>query len=499
MKPDVIIIGSGMGGATYAAALAPSGQNILILERGERLQSSTKDRDAKAIFVDRHFVSDETWHEPSGAAFRPGNYALVGGNSKLYGAALIRFREQDFRSRAHAGGKTPDWPLRYEDLEIFYGQAEDLYQVRGLGEPLDPTEPPHSRPYPFSEIPHEPDISWLSTRLRAAGLSPTHIPLGIDLEAWLGAGKTPWDAYPNTGVGKMDAETCGLKTALQYPNVELRTGVTVERLIPGDGGRIASIQVQTQAGEETLSADIIILAAGAVQSAALLLKSTSESYPTGLANRSDQVGRNFMNHNASAVMAMKPWRRNQAVYQKTLMLNDFYDQGPGGQGPLGNVQMLGKISAPILKANMPWLPSSLARWISNRSFDFYAMSEDLPDPRSRVTLDEDQIMLNWHRTNWVAHEELVKALKQTLRKAGFPVVVSKAFDHRTPSHQCGTIRMGDDPQTSAINSYGQSHDHPNLIIADASSFVTSAAVNPALTIAALALRSAQALMKGKIG
>ena len=344
MKPDVIIIGSGIGGATYAAALAPSGRNILILERGERLEPSDKDRDAKAVFADRHFVSSETWYEPDGTAFRPGNYAMVGGNSKLYGAALIRYRAQDFRSRSHAGGETPDWPLTYEELEPFYGQAEQLYQVRGSNADADPTEPQRSSPYPFAEVPHEPDLLWLSNQLKAAGLHPTHIPLGLDLDAWLAGGQTPWDAYPNTGQGKMDAETCGLKAALKHPNVQLRTGVTVQRLLAGKNGRIEALKIETSQGHETLSAPVIVLAAGAVQSAALLLKSGNEAFPSGLANRSDQVGRNFMNHNASAVMALKPWRLNQAIYQKTLMLNDFYDQGPNRQGPLGNVQMLGKIS-----------------------------------------------------------------------------------------------------------------------------------------------------------
>ena len=244
---------------------------------------------------------------------------------------------------------------------------------------------------------------------------------------------------------------------------------------------------------ETFSAPLIVLAAGAVQSAALLLRS-------GLANRSDQLGRNFMNHNASAIMALKPWRRNRAVYQKTLLVNDFYDRGPDGhsgpKGPLGNIQMLGKISGAILHANAPRLPRMLAGWIARRSFDFYAMSEDLPHPDSRVTLKGDQIVLDWQRTNWAAHQGLVKAFTRVLRRCGFPFVVSRAFDHRTPSHQCGTARMGHDPKTSVVNPYGQCHDHPNLVIADASCFVTSAAVNPALTIAALSLRSAQAFMRG---
>ena len=381
MQPDVIIIGSGVGGASYAAALAPSGRNVLILERGERLQPSPFDRDGKAIFADQYFMSDEIWHEPDDTPFQPGNYAFVGGNSKMYGAALIRFRPQDFRAREHLGGSTPSWPLSYEELEPFYSAAEDLYQVCGDR-------------HPHSPVPHEPDMIWLKDRLTAAGLSPEHLPLGIDLNTWLAGGQSPWDGHPGTGFGKMDAETCALAEALKHPNVILKTGCTAERLVAGPDGRIAKLHVETSQGAETLTAPVIILAAGAVQSVALLLGSAAEAYPTGLANRSDQVGRNFMNHNASAMMAVMPWRQNRSIYQKTLMVNDYYDQGPEGKGPLGNIQMLGKISGPILKAQVPWLPQSLAGWIARRSFDFYAMSEDLPDPRSRVTLANDKIVLN---------------------------------------------------------------------------------------------------------
>ena len=496
MQPDVIIIGSGMGGATYAAALAPSGRQIMILERGERLRPSAFDRDGKAIFADQHFMSDEVWHEADGTPFRPGNYALVGGNSKMYGAALIRFRPQDFAARQHVGGQTPDWPLTYEDLETFYGAAEQLYQVRGDGN--DAQEPHRSQPYPHPAVPHEPDMVWLAERLHTAGLHASHLPLGVDLETWLAGGQNPWDGHPGTGLGKMDAETCGLAAALKHPTVRLRTGCLVQRLIADADGRITDLQVSTPEGPETLSAPLIVLAAGAVQSAALLLRSGSQAHPTGLANRSDQLGRNFMNHNASAILALKPWRQNRSVYQKTLMVNDFYDQGPGQTGPLGNIQMLGKISGPILRAQVPWISERLATWIARRSFDFYAMSEDLPDPRSRVTVTEDAIKLHWHRSNWQAHRGLVQAFTRTLRKIGFPLVLSRAFDHLTPSHQCGTARMGQDPVISVVNSFGQCHDHPNLIIADASCLVTSAAVNPALTIAALALRSADALMTGRI-
>jgi choline dehydrogenase-like flavoprotein len=485
MQPDIIIIGSGMGGATLAAALAPSRARILILERGQRLDPSPEARNPEAIFARGHFRPDEEWLDADGRAFSPGNYYYAGGNSKLYGAVLIRYRAQDFRPLRHAEGTTPGWPVSYATLEPFYQEAETLYQVRGqIGE--DPTEPPHSGTYPYLPVPDEPAIADLRRRLRAAGLHPASLPLGVDIDRWLAHGQTPWDAFPDTCGGKMDAETVGLAHALQHPNVTLRTGAQVDRLDAAPDGRVTALHLTTG---ESLTAPLIVLCAGAVQSAALLLRSASDAFPQGLANRSDQVGRNFMNHNLSAVLALHPFRRNRGVYQKTLMLNDFYLSGGPGQTPLGNIQLLGKISGPILASDTP-LPRPLATWIADRSIDFLAMSEDLPNPESRVTLRGDRIVLDWKRSNWGAHQALVARIRRVLRRAGYPVVLSRPFDRRTPSHQCGTTRMGTDPTASVVSPDLRAHDHPNLFIVDAGVLPTSAAVNPALTIAALALRAA---------
>ncbi|WP_424965813.1 GMC oxidoreductase [Dinoroseobacter sp. S375] len=487
MQPDVVIIGSGMGGATLAAALAPSGRRILILERGERLRPSPRDRDAEAIFGTGYFRPDESWLDGQDRAFNPGNFYYVGGNSKFYGAALIRYRAEDFEARAHPGGSTPGWPLVYGDLEPDYQAAEEMYRVRGaLGQ--DPTEPPHSGTYPHGPVPDEPEIVDLRARLQRVGLTPASLPLGVDLDTWRGAGDTTWDGYPDTCGGKMDAESCGLAQALAHPNVELRTGCRVTRLEAGAGGRITAVQYEADGKAETLRPRIVGLACGAVQSAALLLASADEARPTGLANRSDQVGRNFMNHNCSAVLALHPLRRNRAIYQKTLMVNDYYNGDGAGGLPLGNIQLLGKITGPILAANSK-LPGWLAQAVAARSVDLYAMSEDLPNPDSRVTLKDGQIRLDWQRSNWEAHLQLVATLKAKLRAAGFPIVLSQPFDRRTPSHQCGTARMGADPATSVVDVFCRSHDHGNLFITDASVLPTSAAVNPALTIAALALRA----------
>ena len=484
MTPDVIIIGSGMGGATLAAALAPTGRRILILERGYRLLHSPEARDPDAIFGRGHFRPDEEWLDGAGKPFNPGNYYVAGGNSKFYGAVLMRYRAQDFSPLRHMGGTTPGWPISYAQMEPWYQAAEALYQVRGaLGQ--DPTEPVHSGDYGFAPVPDEPAIADFRKRLQNVGLHPSSLPLGVDIDQWLSKGQTPWDAYPDTCGGKMDAETVGLAHALQHPNVTLQTGARVVRLIAG-AGRITGVEV---AGQGILRAPVVVLAAGAVMTAALLLASGDAANPNGLANGSDQVGRNFMNHNLTGVLALHPFRRNPSVYQKTIQVNDFYLTGGADGLPLGNIQLLGKISGPILAADTP-LPRRLAHWVANRSVDLLAMSEDLPNPDSRVTLQDGQVRLNWLRSNWDAHLALVAKLKRYLRKAGYPIVISKVFDRRTPSHQCGTVRMGDDPSNSVVNAQSKSHEVENLYIVDASVLPTSAAVNPALTIAALALRAA---------
>lgn len=484
--PDIVIIGSGMGGATLAHALAPTGRSILILERGEHIRDTPQARDDAAIFRDGFYRPDETWHDGAGRPFNPGNYYCVGGNSKFYGAVLMRYRAEDFAALEHPGGMSPAWPFPYETLEPWYQAAEQLFQVRGDAD-QDPTEPPRSGSYPFPPVPDEPPIAQVRAALKRAGVTPSSLPLGVDIDAWSVRAHTPWDAFPDTTGAKMDAQTAPLAKALRHDNVTLQTGARVTRLHCDAAGRISGIDIDGKGGHRRLSAGLVVLSAGAVNSAALLLASADEARPTGLANRSDMVGRNFMNHNSSAVLALHPLRRNRAVYQKTLQFNDFYlGGGPGGE-PLGNVQLLGKISGIIL-ASQSGLPGILAHWIARRSVDFYAMSEDIPNPDSRVSLHDGQIVLDWKRSNWAAHLALVAKLKRVLRRAGFPLVLSRAFDRRAPSHQCGTARMGHDPAQNVLDPYCRAHDHGNLFVMDASFMPSSAAVNPALTIAAQALR-----------
>ncbi|MFY7779036.1 MAG: GMC oxidoreductase [Elstera sp.] len=483
---DVLIIGSGMGGATLAAGLAGSGARVVMLERGEAIPASAPARDPRAIFQRGHFRPAETWRDGAGRDFSPGTYYVVGGNSKFYGAVLLRYRREDFEARAHAEGDTPGWPFPYETLEPWYGRAETLFRVRGA-EGEDPTEPAHSTRYPHPPVPDEPAIAEVRARLRGVGLAPFSLPLAVDIERWLAGGKTPWDAFPDTRSGKLDAETAPLAQALRDPRFRLVTGARVRRLLASpDGRRVAGVEVETAEGLQRLSAGTIVLSAGAVNSAALLLASE-------IGNQAGAVGRYFMNHNCTAMLAVDPRRPNPSVYQKTLGINDFYLSDGRGGPPLGNIQLLGKISGAILKASLPWVPERALGLLARHSVDWYAMSEDLPRPESRVTLDGASIRLDWRRSNMRAHHGLVRAFRARLRDAGYPLVLARLFDQRTPSHQCGTTRMGSDPATSVVDPFCRSHTISNLYVVDAGFLPTSAAVNPALTIAAQALRVADHL------
>jgi len=492
ITPDILIIGSGMGGATLAHGLAPSGASILILDKGKQLPERPENRDARAIFQRGFFRPDETWLDAERRPFNPGNYYVHGGNSKFYGAVLMRYRAEDFDGIAHADGDAPPWPFRYAELAPWYEAAEALYQVRGEAG-TDPTEPPRRKGFPFPPVPDERAIAETRERLAGVGLHPFSLPLGVDIERWLAHGQTPWDAFPDARCGKMDAETCALLPALAHENVRIESGAEAKRLILApDGKHIEAVEYEQDGERREIRGGIVVVAAGAVRSAALLLASS----PEGIANRSGAVGRHFMNHNLSAMLAVDPRLRNDSVYQKTFGINDFYFGDGIDRLPLGNVQLLGRVSGQILKADLRFAPEFALDFLSRRSVDFLIMSEDLPKPESRVRIDGGDIVLEWQRSNMTAHHGLKRRMREALRQAGFPLVLTRLFDRKTPSHQCGTIRIGDDPATAPLDPYGRAFDHPNLFVCDASTLVTSAAVNPALTIAAMALRLAAHISGG---
>lgn len=490
---DIVIVGSGVGASSLAYSLADTGRKIVILERGDYLKDSAEARDDIAIFQRGFYRPTEEWLGTDGESFLANNYYYVGGNSKFFGAVMYRYRKEDFKARPHLDGSSPGWPMSYEDLEPWYERAEQVFNVRGaLGE--DPTEPPHSRPYAFNAVPDEPSIASVRSRLKRAGIHPSSLPLAIDIEAWLGRAKTGWDAFPNTGLGKVDAEVGPLSQALKHPNVSIKTGANVQRLETDQSGKhITSVVFIKDGVEQRISAEVFAVAAGAVQTAALLLRSANAAHPTGLSNSSDQLGRNFMNHNTSAMLVLD-YKHNASVYQKTLAFNDFYNENNEYGAPLGGVQLLGHITGNILKANFPVpAPGWLINLIARHAYGWFLTSEDLPNPESRVMVKDGRIVVNWVRSNMRAHEALIKKTKEVMRKAGFPVVLTHTFGRKTTSHQCGTARLGTDPATSVVDLNCRSHDIHNLYITDASVLPTSAAVNPALSISALAIKAGSSI------
>jgi choline dehydrogenase-like flavoprotein len=490
MDADIVIIGSGVGGGAVALQLADSGARITILERGERLPREPQNTDPEAVFVQRRYRAKETWVDGAGQPFTPGQYYFVGGHTKFYGTAMFRLRVHDFEATAHEDGESPAWPVSYAELEPFYAQAEALFRVHGQAG-VDPTEPARSSAYPFGPVPHEPLIGALADKLRGRGLHPFHMPSAIDLReggACIRCGTC--DAFPCRLDAKGDAEICLIDPALQRPNVTLHTGCRVTRLVTDEAGqRIVAAEFERGGVTETIRASLFVLSAGAINSALLLQRSANSQHPNGLANSSGAVGRHYMNHNTTCLMGLLPFTVNDTRFPKTLTLNDFYAAGPGRPHALGNIQMLGNIQEPMLRSAVPQLPGWIGRPLARHSVDWLVMSEDLPHADSRVRLLPDgRTQLDWRRTNVPTHAAFVRQTKALLREIGFSAVLSRPFGLDVPSHQCGTVRFGNDPATAPLDAYCRAFDHPNLFVVDASFFPSSAALNPALTVAAQALR-----------
>ena len=494
---DFIIIGSGMGGGAMAYALRGCGASVLLLERGDYLPQEPQNWQVDAVFDEARYKPAESWIDAStGDAFKPGVHYYVGGNTKVYGAALPRLRREDFEAIEHEGGTSPAWPVSYDDLEPYYEVAEKLFFVHGKAGD-DPTEPPRSSPYPFPPVPHEPVIGALVEKLRGQGLSPYCLPLAIDLRdggACIRCGTC--DGFPCRVHAKGDAERCLVKPALASGAVELWTRCQAKRIHTDESGRrVVAVDIERDGEAFTVAADTIIVSCGAVNSALLLLRSANAKHPAGLANASGMIGRNYMVHNNTALTAVAPLRTNTTVFQKTMAINDYYFGDADFPYPMGNIQLLGKLQAGMLSAAKPWLPKPFLREMARRSVDWWVMSEDLPDPQNRVFYGSDgRVQVRWQPNNRVAHRQLIQRAARMMRRAGYPLVFTETLGIDTNSHQCGTARFGNDPATSALDPQCKARDIDNLYIVDSSFFPSSTAMNPALTICAMALRVADHLL-----
>ena len=506
---DIIIIGTGAGGGTLAQHLAPSGKRILLLERGDYVAREKDNWDSRSVNLLGKYQTKEVWKDVEGNDLHPHTNYGVGGNTKFYGAALFRLRKEDFGELRHHGGVSPAWPITYDELEPYYTRAERLYHVHGeRGE--DPTEPPASAPYPHPAVSHEPRLRKLGEDFAALGLRPFHTPLGIMIDE-----KRPHasrcircntcDGYPCLVQGKSDAQVIGVDPALQHPNVSLLTNAYVERLETSSSGREVSKVVVRRGGERMeLSAGLVVVSCGAINSAALLLRSANDKHPQGLANASDVVGRHYMGHVNSVLMAISRCP-NPTVFQKSLSVNDFYFGSDDFPYPMGHISFVGKLDGDALKGGAPPLiPGFTLDLMARHSLDFWLTSEDLPDPENRVTIDRDgRVVLAYKPNNEEGHRRLVAKLQQLMKEQRACPIHGKEchqglfsrslyVGQRIPlagvAHQNGTIRFGRDPRTSALDVNCKAHDVENLYVVDASFFPSSGAVNPSLTIVANALR-----------
>ena len=502
---DVIIIGSGAGGGTLACRLAPSGKQVLLLERGDWLPREVQNWDASAVFVDNRYVSRDLWYDGHGKSFQPQIHYYVGGATKFYGAALYRLRERDFGELKHHGGISPQWPVGYDVFEPYYTQAEQLYCVHGArGE--DPTEPPASAPYPFPPVSHEPRIQALFDDMTAVGLHPFHSPSGVMLdegrpEVSACIRCSTCDGFPCLVHAKADADVVAVRPAIGHDNVTLVRGAHVRRLVTDPTGRaVTEVVAEVDGQEQRFTGDIVVVSAGAANSAKLLLASANDRHPRGLANGSDQVGRNYVFHNSRAFLAIST-EPNDTRFQKTLGLNDYYFGDADFDFPMGNLQMVGKSSAPMYRGEKPLeaglAPMRLLSDVAEHAVDFWLSVEDLPDPNNRVTLAADgNVVLSYTPNNTEPLEQLYHRVKANLGRLGMhphhlmprSVYMKSDIPVAGCAHQAGTVRFGNDPATSVLDVDCKAHEVDNLYVVDTSFFPSIGAVNPALTAIANALR-----------
>jgi len=498
---DIIIIGTGSGGSTMAHALANTGKKILILERGGFIPKEKQNWDPHEVVTVGRYRPNDQWYDAGDKPFKPFIHYNVGGNSKMYGAALFRFREKDFMETEHYGGISPKWPFRYDTLEPWYTKAEHLYHVHGK-RGIDPTEPPANAAYPHAPLPYEPLIADLEMKMKHIGLRPFPLPMGVQLPQDYNKTETPvilenFDGFPDLTDSKADAQTIALRPVLAKENITLLTHAYVEKLETDTSGKKVNNIIAIVNGERLVfHAGIVIIACGAVNSAALMLRSASDKHPNGLANSSGQVGRNLMLHHNGCLVAFTK-KKNDCVFQKSLGLADFYFGADDSELPLGEIQLMGRNDPDTIV----WLGEKIApgknyEALKEITIDFWLTAEDLPSPDNRVTLRKDgSIQVNYTRNNYKAYEKLKDKLKQVFVQLGeldedYKDVQWNGYDLDITgmSHQNGTMRFGSNPATSVLDLNCKAHDLDNLYVTDASFFPSCGAFNPALTIVANALR-----------
>jgi choline dehydrogenase-like flavoprotein len=485
---DVIIVGTGAGGGTLTRKLAPTGKKILVLERGGFLEKESSELVEVEVFKKEDYHAPEQWYDNAGEPFYPQTCYSVGGNTKMYSGALLRMREKDFETVQHQDGISPEWELKYQDFEPYYTEAEKLYRVHGKAGD-EPTEPSRSEDYPFSPVEHESNIQDIGDRFSKYGLHPAYLPIGIGDE------------------GRTDSEDTGVTPAIKASNnVTLKTGAKVVCLHTNPSGlTVKAVEAEIGGQSYLFMGDIIVLACGAINSAALLLRSANEKYPQGLANSSELVGRNLMKHLMTVILQQSP-QPNSGLFQRTLYINDFYWGETNFAYPMGHIQNSGGIlqdvifseSPPILSVAAKLMPGFGLKQLAKRSIGWWLQTEDLPNPNNRVRIKGSKLYLDYTLNNLEAHDRLLYRWQEVLKatdKQSRGIHPYGSVSIQVVAHQCGTCRFGEDPQSSVLNLNCRTHDLDNLYVVDSSFFPSNAAISPALTVIANALKVGEHLIE----
>ncbi len=492
---DIIIIGGGAAGGMIARRLAPSEKKILILDRGSWLPREKRNWDVNEVMVKGCYENAAPWLNKDNQKFHSNAHYNVGGNSKFWGAALFRLREMDFEEVQHPDGISPEWPLKYADFEPYYTQVERLFQVHGRrGE--DPTAPPMSAEYPFPPISHEPRIQEIADALEKKGLHPFHLPTAIRINE-----NEPFmsqcircetcDGFPCLVNAKADGEYNGVRPALEHRNVTLITDAYVPRLLTSPSGReIVGVEAKVNGVIQVFKGDIVVVSCGAINSAALLLRSANDNHPNGLANSSDQVGRNYMFHLLGLMIAVSKSKVNNTVFEKTLGLNDFYWGEDEYPYPMGNIQSTGQVFAPMVSGMFETpLPGWTFEDMAKHGTDWWFMTEDVPDPSNRLTWENGTIRISYTPNNMSSFKRLQQRWMSILKELDpDSEFLYRSFDVNMVPHQCGTCRFGTDTKSSVLDLNCRTHDIDNLYVVDSSFYPSSAALNPSHTLLANALR-----------
>jgi choline dehydrogenase-like flavoprotein len=488
---DVIIIGTGAGGGTLARKLAPTGKKILVLERGKFLAKESSELVDLEVFSKEGYHAKEYWFDSAGESFYPQTSYSVGGNTKIYSGALLRMRERDFEAVQHKDGISPEWPLKYPDFAPYYSEAEALYRAHGkTGD--DPTDSPGREAFPFPPLAHEAPIQEISDRFAKQGLHPAYLPIGIGDQ------------------GRTDSEDTGISPALKLGDVSLRTGATVVALHTNStGSEVKGVEAEIDGQSYLFMGDLIVLACGAINSAALLLRSANEKHPKGLANGSDLVGRNLMKHLMTVVVQIRG-AANSGLFQRTLYLNDFYWGNENFPYPMGHIENAGGIlqdvifseSPPLISVATKLMPGFGLRQLATHSLAWWLQTEDLPIPKNRVRIEGTKLSVDYTANNIEAHDRLLYHTQEMLKggdsKGSQPLRGLHPHGmapQQVVAHQCGTCRFGNDPKTSVLDLHCRTHGIDNLYVVDSSFFPSSSAVSPALTIIANALRVGEHLIE----